>query len=228
MYAYLAMSFGDVDVDKDGWIDEVEFDRLLESVAALPRRFGLAPSWIAEYGTVERRTSARKKMFEAIDGSGGFNPRGKIAMGQFIQWSKDHTCRKARTIDDLKDDVALRHIEDYTVDQYLGFLDQAVNIKKSGASASFYNHLLTTFVEADEGCKGHINYTEFIKLVDLAAASPRFFGLAPSVTNEPARKAMFEAMDSTNSGHITFRKFLRFVRTHVKGKLAEHGSKKAE
>jgi len=220
MYAYLAMSFGDVDVDKDGWIDDTEFDRLLEGVAALPRRFGLAPSWRAEYGTVEKRASARKAMFEAIDGAGGFNPRGKIAMGQFIKWSMQHVGGKAQTIAKLENDVALSNAENHTVEEYLAFLDKAVNDKKSGASASFYQYLLTTFVEADAGCKGKISFAEFNKLIDLAAATPRYFKLAPDSQDTAARKAMFESMDSTQSGFVTFRKFLRFTRTHVRAKLA--------
>ena len=37
------LSFGDVDTNKDGFINVEEFDRLLEAVAAIPRRYGLAP-----------------------------------------------------------------------------------------------------------------------------------------------------------------------------------------
>merc|ERR1712078_762042 len=47
-YGYLQMSFGDVDVDKDGKINAQEFDYLCEKVAAMPRRFGFAPSWESE------------------------------------------------------------------------------------------------------------------------------------------------------------------------------------
>merc|ERR1719215_394995 len=85
MYAFLAASFGDCDVDKDGFINKEEFDVLLEMVAALPRRFGFAPSWRTEYGTKSRRTSAREAIFASIDGADGFKPRGKIAMGQFVK-----------------------------------------------------------------------------------------------------------------------------------------------
>jgi len=222
MYAFLASCFGDVDVDKDGWIDDTEFDRLLEIVAALPRRFGLAPSWRAEYGTAERRQTARKAMFDAIDGSDGFKPRGKIAMGQFISWAKQHIGGKAPTLAIESGDVALRNVQNHTVDEYLAFLDKAVNDPESGASVSFYNHLLTIFVEADAGCKGRISFEEFNNLVDLAAASPRFFKLAPDTSDVATRMAMFKAMDTTESGFITFRKFLRFVREHVRGKIAEH------
>merc|ERR1712066_948973 len=80
--------------------------------------------------------------------------------------------------------------------------------------------------EADEGCGGRITFEEFGKLVDLAAAPPRFFGLAPNTSDEATRRAMFDEMDSTKSGFITFRKFLRFARVHIRGKLAEHKKKR--
>merc|ERR1712025_1449998 len=104
--------------------NEEEFNKLLEKVAALPRRFGLAPSWQVEYGTVEKRDAARKAMFAAID---GFEPRGKIALGQFLTWSRSHLAGKAATIGDITGDVAFRNIQSYTSEQYLAFLDKAVN-----------------------------------------------------------------------------------------------------
>merc|ERR1711865_1090380 len=67
-YGFLQLAFGDVDVDKDGKINAQEFDYLCEKVAAMPRRFGYAPSWEAEYGgSIEKRTAARKAMFDAVD-----------------------------------------------------------------------------------------------------------------------------------------------------------------
>merc|ERR1712179_303849 len=43
LYGFLALSFGDVDTDKDGLINAEQFDQLLAEVAALPRRCGLGP-----------------------------------------------------------------------------------------------------------------------------------------------------------------------------------------
>lgn len=224
MYAYLAMCFGDCDVDKTGFINAAQFDRLLEITAALPRRFGMAPSWRVEYGTIEERHAARKVMFDAIDGTNG-TPKGKIAMFQFISWARAHLAGKAPRVGEMQGDVALRHIEDYTVDEYVAWLDQAVNNPESGAYANLYNYLLTSFVEADEGAKGRISFAEFDKLVDIAAKTPRFFQLAPDSSDPATRKAMFEAMDSTKTGFVTYRKFLEFVRSHVKEKLAAHAGR---
>jgi len=221
MYAFLAASFGDCDVDKDGLIVKEEFDVLLEVVASLPRRFGFAPSWRAEYGTKAKRTSAREAIFDTIDGADGQAARGKISMTQFVNWAQTHLAGKAPQLTRTDGDVALRHPGGYTVDEYTVFLAKAVNNPQSGAAAGFYNYLLTIFIEADEACQGKIAFEDFTKLIDVAAKTPRFFQLAPETQDEAARKAMFKAMDSTNTGFITFRKFLGFVREHVKGKIAD-------
>lgn len=222
-YGYLALSFGDVDVDKDGFINATEFDLLLESVASLPRRFGLAPSAQAEYGgDAMARTNARKAMFDAIDGSAGHKPRGKIAMGQFIDWTTKHVLGKVATLDGETGRVAFRHVDQFTKEEYISYVDEAVNNPDSIASTTLYNYLLTLFIEADTDCKGKISFEQFDDLVNIAAATPRHFGLAPQSRDAAARREMFEAMDSTNSGFVTFRKFLRFVREHAREKVAQY------
>merc|ERR1712100_1002742 len=72
---YLMMAFGDVDSSKTGKINAEQFDILCESIARLPRRFGMAPSWQIEYGGDKaKRTAARKAMFDNIDRGGGVKP----------------------------------------------------------------------------------------------------------------------------------------------------------
>lgn len=224
LYAYLASCFGDCDVDKDGSIDHEEFDVLLEVVAALPRRFGFAPNWRAEYGTRNARQRARMALFNSIDGANGFRPRGKFSLSQFMDWARDHIAGQSPKLKN-KDDVALRHVGDYTVDTYVSFLAKAVSNPMSAEWAGFYNYLLTSYVEADAGCEGQITFKDFNKLIDYAAKTPRYFELAPMTQDEEARKAMFEAMDPMNNGFITFRRFLHFVREHVTAKIDERESK---
>lgn len=222
-YGYLALSFGDVDVDKDGFINASEFDLLLEKVASLPRRFGLAPSAQAEYGgDAVARKNARKAMFDAIDGSAGHKPRGKIAMGQFVDWSIKHVFGKVASLEGETGRVAFRHIDQFTKEEYISYVDAAVNQPDSIASTTLYNYLLTLFVEADKDCKGQISFEQFEELVDIAAETPRHFGLAPQSRDAAARREMFDAMDSTKSGFVTFRKFLRFVREHAREKVAQY------
>merc|ERR1712025_260802 len=71
---------GDVDVDKDGFINLEEFDRLLESVAAVPRRYGLAP--VSTQSTLERQM-AHKKLFDQLDTKAG-PARGVLGLDQLL------------------------------------------------------------------------------------------------------------------------------------------------
>merc|ERR1711982_61562 len=226
LYGYLALSFGDVDVDKDGWINDKEFDRLLEKVASLPRRFGLAPSWREHYGNdVAKRTAARKQTFDEIE-KGKYAVKdspapGKIAMRQFIMWANEHIYAKVATLDGEKHKVAFRHVENYTKEEYIATLMAATRDSTSGEAVVLYNYLLTSFVEADTECKGAVTFEQFDKLVDIAAVPPRFFGLAPDSRDLAARRKMYDEMDTNKEGFVTFRKFLEFTRKHVAAKLAE-------
>merc|ERR1712107_108037 len=170
--------------------------------------------WQVEYGgDAAKRKAGRQAMFDAIDGADGFKPRGKIAMGQFLSWSTRHIFSKVVSIQGETGRVAFRHVEDFTKEEYVAYVEEAVNKPDSIASTTLYNYLLTLFVEADIECKGKISYEQFDGLVEIAAASPRHFGLAP------AGRAMFDAMDYNKSGYVTFRKFLRFVREHAREKV---------
>jgi len=226
LYSFLALSFGDVDVDKDGWINDKQFDRLLENVASLPRRYGLAPSWQQEYGgDVAKRTEARKRMFDKIE-QGPYAVKnspapGKIAMRQFIMWANEHIFAKVATLDGEQHKVAFRHVENYTKEEYIATLRAATRDSTSGEAVVLYNYLLTSFVEADTECKGAVTFEQFDKLVDIAAVTPRFFGLAPDSRDVAARRKMFDEMDTNKEGFVTFRKFLEFTRKHVAAKLAD-------
>ena len=53
---------------KGSKINAQEFGCLCNKVAAMPRRFGIAPAWEAEYGgSIKKRTAARKAILEAVD-----------------------------------------------------------------------------------------------------------------------------------------------------------------
>merc|ERR1711865_1130835 len=98
--------------------------KMHSSAGALrPRRFGLAPSWEKEYGTIERRTASRKAMFDMLDLRQG-EARGWIGLEQFVNWATDHLITKVATID--RNDVDFYHIDQYTEEQYLVYLEEAV------------------------------------------------------------------------------------------------------
>jgi hypothetical protein len=217
-YGFLAIAFGDVDANKDGLINHAEFDLLCEKVASLPRRYGMAPSWEKEYGgSIEKRTAARRAMFDALDTRNG-PARGVLGMKQFIRWARDHVGQKVKTLD-TKTKVDFAHIEDYDEETFLAYLESALNDPASGAYATLYEFLLCTFVEADATCTGTINRQEFDVLIEKAAKVPRQFGLAPAVTDDAAHDKVFATMDDNNSGTITFRKFMAWTVEHTKYKI---------
>jgi len=218
LYGFLAVAFGDVDANHDGLINAAEFDLLCEKVAALPRRFGMAPSWEKEYkGDIAARTAARKAMFDALDTRNG-PARNTIGLKQFCRWAKDHVAGKVATLD-LKSKVDFAHVADYDEATFLDYLEHALNNPNSGAYTSLYEFLLTIFIESDKNCKGTINRQEFDVLLDRAAAVPRQFGLAPSGSSEELRTKIFNSMDDNKSGTITFRKFLSWTTAHSKMKI---------
>lgn len=67
LYGFLSECFLDADGDRDGLVGVDEFDFLIEKAASLPRRFGMAPSWVECYGDVAHRQQARGQMFAQMD-----------------------------------------------------------------------------------------------------------------------------------------------------------------
>jgi len=216
-YGFVSVAFGDVDTDKDGKINVEQFDRLMEKVAAIPRRYGLAPLSTDDYAT---RLAQHKVLFDAIDTKEG-SKRGFIAMDQFVAWAFDHVVGKVATIPST--DVNPEHVEDYSEKQYLEFIEVAVNNPGSHEHASFYNFILSCFVEADTDCHGRITFDQFDGVLCRAAMVPRYFGLAPAEGDAAMRKKMFEAMEVTRdgkgTGYVTFRKFWEWTTEHVAMKI---------
>lgn len=217
-YGFLAVAFGDVDANKDGLINADEFDLLCEKVAALPRRYGMAPTWEKEYdGDLAARTAARKAMFDKLDTRNG-PARGRIGLKQFVRWARDHVAAKVSTLD-LKSKVDFNHIQEYDENTFMDYLEYALDNPTSGAYATLYEFLLTIFVESDANSQGTINREEFDVLLDRAAAVPRQFGLAPTGSSTELRTKIFNSMDDNGSGTITFRKFVAWTVEHSKMKI---------
>lgn len=213
MYGFLSIAFGDVDTDKDGKITAPQFDRLCEKVAALPRRFGMAPSWQVEYTTKEDRIKARESMFAASTGGAEF-----MSMDQWVAFANGHVNGKIASIDYKKCDF--NHLDKTSKDSFLEYITLAVEDHSSGAYASLYEFCLCLFVEADESCRGKIAFGEFDTLATKAAAVPRFYGLAPEGNCQDTRQAIFNNI-SGHEGHITFDAFLAWVIKHTKAHLKD-------
>jgi len=217
---FLALSFADVDGDKDGKINAAEFDVLCESVARYPRRFGLAPTWEVEYdGDIAKRTETRQKMFDAIDGMHG-PTRGWIGCAQFNHWATAHVASKVAGIKSKS--VDFNHVKDYSKQEFLKAIDNAVHDPSSAEHQNFYEFLLTIFVEEDHQCKGVVNKEGFARLVDRAAFVPRAFGLAPPSADAARIQELYAAMEDSRLGGVTFRKFLQWTTEHTKAKIEAH------
>jgi len=217
---FLALSFADVDADKDGKINAAEFDILCESVAKLPRRFGLAPTWEVEYdGDIAKRTATRQKMFDMIDGMHG-PLRGWIGCAQFIHWATNHVASKVAGVKTMG--VDFYHVADYTKEDFLKAIDTAVHDPASADHKNFYEFLLTIFVEEDHQCKGVVDKQGFARLVDRAAFVPRHFGLAPPSADAARVAELYAEMEDYRLKGVTFRKFLQWTTEHTKGKIEAH------
>jgi len=219
LYGFLANAFGDADGNKDGFITAAEFDHLCENVASLPRRFGLAPTWEKEYGgDLSKRVAARYALFDAIDAKKG-KARGVMGMQMFVAWAYEHVVGKVAAVS--HNAVDFYHINRFTEQEFLDYLELSVTDRSSDAHAAFYEYILTLFVEADVTNTGAITLDQFDLLVGKAAGAPRFFGLAPEGSSQAERKAIFDSMDDNKEGFITFRKVLRWLNEHIAEKITE-------
>jgi len=221
---FLALAFADADKSKTGKLTVAEFDELCENVASLPRRFGLAPSWEQEYGgSMEKRLASRKKMFDAIDTLHG-PARGWIGPAMFINWATSHVAGKVAGNIEARSAtgkmVDLYHIADYDKDDFLKAMKIAMADKTSPEYARFYEFLLTIFVEEDHDCRGVVSFEAFECLVARAAMVPRNFGLAPKETSTEKLKELYDSMEDTRMGGVTFRKFLQWSVEHLSKKIA--------
>jgi hypothetical protein len=220
---YLMMAFGDVDSSKTGKINAEQFDILCESIARLPRRFGMAPSWQIEYGGDKaKRTAARKAMFDNIDKEWRHEPQGWIGAAQFIDWATKHVAAKVKTSKSLKV-VDFYHVDNYNQEDFLVAIDNAVNKPDSADATRLYEFLMTIYVEEDHACKGVVTLDGFQRLVNRAALVPREFGLAPSVVDEARVRELYASMEDPKMGGVTFRTFLAWTREHLKMKVNAGG-----
>lgn len=227
LYGYLSETFLDADGDRDGLIAADEFDFLIEKAANLPRRFGLAPSWIECYGDVRHRQEERNNMFREMDK----HNRGKIGMEEWMAFAIAHITEKVRTMN--MEGLDFAHLERAGVEEFVKFLEVAVADRHSEQFKSLYEHLFKTFVESDRDEKGAINREQFDVLIEAAANAPRVLGLAPKAAQaypteakkREVRQAEFDSMDTDKTGTITFDEFLGWALPHITEKVTEYRAK---
>jgi len=227
LYGFLALAYGDVDTNKDGLITGPQFARLCEKVAALPRRYGMAPSWQVAYdNSIEKRKAARRTMFAAITGGQAADQSNidgtQMTLDQWMNYANKHIVGKVATIDYKRCDFA--NLEKSNKAEFLSYITTAMEDQSSGPYASYYAWALSCFVEADVKGKGKISFEQFDSLATAAAAVPRFYGLAPEGNCQATRKEIFDNM-SSHDGYVTFDDFLAWSIAHVKVHLKDPTAK---
>lgn len=224
LYGYLSECFLDADGDRDGLIGKSEFNFLIEKAAAMPRRFGLAPSTAEIYGEdTAYLQQVRNQMFDQMDR----HRRGKIGMEEWVAFAIAHIEEKVKQIDWQALDFC--HLENAGPEQFLSFLATAIGDKGTEQYKALYEFLFKTFVESDVAEKGAITFDQFDVLIEDAAQAPRALGLAPpssqTYSNDSqkrqARLAMFQQMDVDSTDTITFDKFLNWSMAHIAVKVSE-------
>mmetsp|Transcript_51735 Transcript_51735/g.147475 ORF Transcript_51735/g.147475 Transcript_51735/m.147475 type:complete len:547 (+) Transcript_51735:118-1758(+) len=227
LYTFLSDCFMDADADRDGFVNSEEFDFLCEKAAALPRRFGLAPSWRDLYSTVEGRQVARLELFKKVDSS----KRGTIGMDDWIQYSFKHIEEKVKGMH--KETIDFGNLQKSGKDKFIAFLKTATTDKKSRENTELYQFLFNNFVLADKEAKGAVTAEQFDYLVELSADAPRALGLAPKSSDMfgsdaerlASRKRLFAGMDRDGGGTITFDEYLSYTMTHIAEKVQNTGGK---
>jgi Ca2+-binding EF-hand superfamily protein len=223
LYGFLAECFLDADSDRDGLVSADEFDFLIERAASLPRRFGLAPSWVECYGDVAGRSAARKEMFRQMDK----DQSGKIGMEEWVEFTMAHIQEKVRSLQPETVDFA--NLGKSTQEEFVAFLELAMQNRHSEEFKALYEHLFKTFVEQDAMVKGAITFEEFDLLIEEAAEAPRILKLAPQAheayasaeDRQHARRELFDTMDKDKGGAITFDEYLNWAIGHIAQKIQD-------
>jgi len=225
LYTFLTDCFMDADVDRDGFVNSEEFDFLCEKAAALPRRFGLAPSWRDLYSSVEARQAARRELFQKVDSS----KRGTIGIDDWIQYSFRHIEGKVKGMH--KETVDFANLPKSGKEKFIAFLKTATSNNKSREYTELYQFLFNNFVLADKEAKGAVTAEQFDYLVELSADAPRALGLAPKSSDMfksdaerlASRRQLFQGMDKDGGGTITFDEYLDYTIKHIAGKVQSTG-----
>ena len=94
IYIFLFQTFVEADADQSAAVDLEEFDAMIEIAAAVPRRYGLAPTSESMYPSRAARIAARKEAFERMD----LNGNGRITLDEWVSYAFEHIFAKVRAL----------------------------------------------------------------------------------------------------------------------------------
>jgi len=207
------------DLDFDGLIREVDFDNLVERAGALPRKWGFAPTTLEMFKSEGEKVAFRQKIFKEINKS----DNGTIHFDEWLDWSYDHICGKAKLLND-KD--AQSKMES-SIEDFKKWVIAASKSRTSPEYKELYHFLHECFMRADDTQTGLVDAQGFDRMIELAASAPRRFGLAPSTkatykTDDDRireRQIIFDQIAGRNRrafrDKIPFQSWLQWAYAHI-------------
>merc|ERR1719277_375134 len=224
-YSFLFECFAEADQDRDGKVNLMEFDKMVERAGALPRMYGLAPLSAEMFKSEDERIAARKKHFEAMDA----DKSGYISFEEWLEFTYAHVCEKVRQVKSTKGFEQGYSLHTMSREEFIAFSRKATSDLSSPEYAKLYQFLLDCFRSADNDYDGKVDVEEFDMMVELAAKDVRRLGLAPThkqmykslAERVAARKKLFQAMDADKSGFIGFEEWLQYSVKHITEKVAQ-------
>ena len=220
LYQYLVQCFVRADRYMEGKVNVSNFDSMIEEAAALPRLHGFAPTSASMFASAAARKTARAEMFSKMNTA----KSGYITLEEWVTFALNHIVGKVAT---LPKDYLGATSKDVSKEEFIAFIKKAVN-KGTPEYRELYYFLLKCFVDADQDRDGAVKPEEFDAMIEVAAAAPRRFGLAPSSASMfktdaerlAKRKEYFATMDTNNDGTISFDEWLEYAFNHIVGKAA--------
>ncbi len=90
LYHFLLSCFLEADKDRDGAVNHVEFDAMIDEAAEAPRRYGLAPQSHIMFKSDEDRLAKRGEYFKLMD----INGDGTISFDEWLTYALNHIMAK--------------------------------------------------------------------------------------------------------------------------------------
>jgi len=197
LYNLLLRSFIAADVDFDGKVDAGEFTGMIESAAALLRKFD--SDWWED-------GKPREELFSAIDD----NNDGAISFDEWLAFALSKYRGQVGTLPATPMDMKK--------DEFLSCCKEAATPGSEGAKAMYFFHW-RAFQAADADRDGKVSGEEFNLMIDFCIDTPRRLGLSLPSLSAGERKEMFTAMDANGDGAISFDEWLGFSLTNIIAKI---------
>lgn len=206
LYNSSLRAFVAADVDFDGKVSVEEFDSMIEAAAALPRKFGY--KWWDEDKCPDEaaRKAVRADLFKKIDE----NEDGGISFDEWLAFALKHYSSFA--------DVLTKNLDDEDKDAFVAVCKKAGDAGSPEYKRLYWFHW-KCFQAADADRDGMVSGDEFNKMIDMATAAQKRFGMSVPFQSDAERADMFKKMDENGDGSISFDEWLSFSLAEIISKV---------